>query len=257
MKKLILIPSFVALNVFAINCRDYMQYTFSDSEDFIVDSAYVANTGYDTIYYAPIKYYYTNNKLDSMIRCVGKNCWTYKTKYLKEKTDSTLNMTMFIDDWKSEKIIFLQKDSAITYDYSDDKEKLETISDIITLVLRNDTLYENRKSTNEYDDIKSVITTPDPSDENVCNISETKTTYYGQSNTTTYQEIITNIENGFVVSASNTDQKIFFVYTNSTTSILHKKHPAYIPEKAKHFDLLGRPANKKYIMSVPRGTSAK
>ena len=56
MKKLILILSFIALNVFAINCRDYMQYTFSDSEDFIVDSAYVANTGYDTIYYAPIKY---------------------------------------------------------------------------------------------------------------------------------------------------------------------------------------------------------
>jgi hypothetical protein len=253
MKKLILILSFVALNVFAINCRDYMQYTFSDSEDFIVDSAYVANTAYDTIYYAPIKYYYTNNKLDSMIRCVGKNCWTYKTKYLKEKTDSTLQTTMFIDDWKSEKIIFLQNDSAITYDYSDEKEKLGTISDITTLVLRNDTLYENHKSTNEYEDIKSVITTPDPSDENVCNISETTTTPYGQqSGTKTYQEIITNTENGFVVSASNTDQKIFFVYINSTTSIHSKNRPAYIPEKAKHFDLLGRPANSKYIMKVSR-----
>lgn len=47
----------------------------------------------------------------------------------------------------------------------------------------------------------------------------------------------------------------FFTPRNtSTTPILHKKHPAYIPEKAKHFDLLGRPANKKYIISVPRGT---
>ena len=61
-----------------------------------------------------------------------------------------------------------------------------------------------------------------------------------------------NTENGFVVSASNTDQKIFFVYTNSTTSFLRKNRPAYIPEKAKHFDLLGRPANSKYIMKVSR-----
>ena len=173
---------------------------------------------------------------------------------LEDEKDYYYIGRLTVDDWKSEKIIFLQKDSAITYDYSDDKEKLETISDITTLVLCNDTLYENRKSTNEYDDIKSIVTAPDPDNENVCNISETITTSYGQSNTTTYQEIITNTENGFVVSASNTDQKIFFVYINSTTSFLRKKRPAFTPEKAKHFDLLGRPANKKYIMSVPRGT---
>lgn len=250
MKKIILILSFIALNVFAINCREYMQYTLpytlSGSEDFIIDSAYTANTAYDTIYYSPLKYYYTNNNLDSIVRCVGENCWTLKIKTLKEKTDSTLKITQSIDEWKTEKIIFLQNDSAITYNYSADKEKPETINDITTLVLRNDTLYENFETTDEYDDRKSVITTSDPSDENVCSISETITTSNGQSSTKTYQEIITNTENGFVISASNTDEKIFFVFTNlSTTSILHKKRPTFIPEKAKQFDMLGRSIKNK------------
>ena len=246
MKKLILILSFIALNAFAINCRDYMQYRLSDSEDFIIDSAYAANGGYDFIYYAPLKYYYTDNNLDSIIRCVGEKCTTFKAKILKERTESTLKITQFLNDWKTENIIFLQKDSAITYNYDDDEEKLGTIDDVITLVLRNDTLYENHKPTDEYDDIKSIVTAPDPDNENVCNISETITTSYGLSDTKTYQETVTNTENGFVVSASNTDQKIFFVYTNlSTTSILRKNRPAFILEKAKRFDLLGRPIKNK------------
>ena len=246
MKKLILILSFIALNAFAFNCRDYMQYTFSDSENFIVDSAYTANGGYDFIYYAPLKYYYTDNNLDSIVRCVDENCWTFKIKVVKERTESTLKITQFIDDWKTERIIFLQNDSVITYSYNDDKEKLGTIDDVITLVLRNDTLYENFETTDEYDDRKSVITTSDPSDENVCSISETITTSNGQSSTKTYQEIITNTENGFVISASNTEEKIFLVYTSLySTSILRKNKPAFIPKKAKHFDLLGRPIKNK------------
>ena len=246
MKKLILILSFIALNAFAFNCRDYMQYTFSDSKDFIIDSAYTANGGYDFIYYAPLKYYYTDNNLDSIVRCVGEKCWTFKTKVVKERTESTLKITQFLNDWKTERIIFLQNDSAVTYSYNDDEEKLGTIDDVITLVLRNDTLYENHKPTDEYDDIKKLITVPDPDNENVCNITETKTTYYGQSDTTTYQQIITNTENGFVISASNTEEKIFLVYTNlSATSILRKNRPSFISEKPKYLDLLGRPIKNK------------
>ena len=38
------------------------------------------------------------------------------------------------------------------------------------------------------------------------------------------------------------------VDSNSTTSIQRKIRPAIIPEKAKHFDLLGRPAQGKYTI---------
>ena len=230
MKKIILILSFVALNVFAINCREYMQYIFSytlsDSENFLIDSAYVANGGYDYIYYSPLKYYYTNNNLDSIVRCVGDECWTFKIKTLKEKTESTLKITQFIDDWKTEKIIFLQNDSAITYSYSDEEDKLGTIGD---------------------DDKKSLITAPDPSNEYACNITETTTTSYGTSDTTTYQEIITNTENGFILSESHTDEKVFFVKVgpNFSTSISRKNRPAIILKKTQPFDLLGRPIKNK------------
>ena len=251
MKKIILILSFVALNVFAINCREYMQYIFSytlsDSENFLIDSAYVANGGYDYIYYSPLKYYYTNNNLDSIVRCVGDECWTFKIKTLKEKTESTLKITQFIDDWKTEKIIFLQNDSAITYSYSDEEDKLGTIDDVSTLVLRNNTLYEKHEPIDEYDDKKSLITAPDPSNEYACNITETTTTSYGTSDTTTYQEIITNTENGFILSESHTDEKVFFVKVgpNFSTSISRKNRPAIILKKTQPFDLLGRPIKNK------------
>jgi hypothetical protein len=62
-----------------------------------------------------------------------------------------------------------------------------------------------------------------------------------------HQELIETTETGFTVSYSNFDTKAFFakVDPNSTTSILRKNRPSFIPEKAKHFDLLGRHIKNK------------
>ena len=110
---------------------------------------------------------------------------------------------------------------------------------------------------------ENTLRTPSPEKENTCNAIDYTLKKQGDTYTKTFdkahQELIETTETGFTVSYSNYDAKNFFVNVgpNSTTSFLRKNRPAFIPEKAKHFDLLGRPANKKYIISVPRGTSAK
>ena len=256
MKKIILILSILAINAFAIDCRGYMNYfvnhaSIYDFSEYRIDSAYIANESIDLIYYSPLKYHYTENNLDSLVRCVGEKCWTFNMKVTKEKTDSSTKVSIFFveDQVSNDIILFNGKDSAITYNYSDDQEKPGVIVSIGSLFLRGDTLYESWEDPDEISDKRSTITTPDPNDENVCIVTKTVAPAYGSPKTETYRETITNTENGFVISASNTEEKKFFVFTkDSTTPIKRKIHPTVIPEKTKHFDLLGRSAQGKYTV---------
>lgn len=102
---------------------------------------------------------------------------------------------------------------------------------------------------------KITVTTPDASNENICNVTvyeypKNDSTFQNLENIIDeYQDTITNTENGFIVSFSNNDAKWFYVLANEpTTSIRRKVRPATIPEKARHFDLLGRPAKGRYTV---------
>ena len=250
MKKAILILSILALNAFAVNCRDYMQYTFSESEDFIADSAYIENYGHDFSYYASMKYHYTGNNLDSIVRCVELegtyNCSTIRQKTVKEKSEKNIKTTTYYNDQIiQEETYFIGMDSSLAYVYSPAISDEPKISHMEISYLRHDTLYrevwELPESTLQKE--QSSFINPDPNDENTC----ITTSYDSPSNTT--QQIITNTENGFVISASNTDEKIFYVFTNSSPTSIHQKlRPALNYKNAKHFDLLGRPVQGKYTV---------
>ena len=108
---------------------------------------------------------------------------------------------------------------------------------------------------------KITVITPDPSNENLCNFTiyepvENDTALQSltkQNIISEYQATITNTEKGFIVSFSNNDAKWFYVLASEPTTSIHRKvRPATIPEKARHFDLLGRPAKSEHIIKVGR-----
>jgi hypothetical protein len=191
---------------------------------------------------------------------------------MKETTDSTIKLTTSLleSNISQVTIYYLEKDSTCIYQYGLNSDKPDSLEDIFCMYLHNDTLYDEKMNIDgtPYENpdespriYENTLRTPSPENENTCNAIDYTLKKQGDTYTKTFdkshQEFIETTEAGFTVSYSNFDTKAFFakVDPNSTTSILRKNKPAFIPEKAKHFDLLGRPANKKYIISVPRGTS--
>lgn len=250
MKKLILILSILALNAFAANCLDYIHYLFNGeiSDIFHLDSVYGVSFIDDTdTSYSTVKYFYTDNKLDSTIKCGSYGCKTNKYKQTIEKTDSTIKVTHLDLTYgdRKEYVIFPDKDSSITFIYGLDSGKPDSLEIISYNPLRNDTLYNDRwfAEGRPYN-FGNEKFAPDPNDENICNMTIYNSGYKSENGT--YQLIITNTENGFKVFNTQYNQSAFFIYTNtSTTSILHKKRPTFIPEKAKQFDMLGRSIKNK------------
>lgn len=257
MKKAILILSILALNAFAANCLDYIHYLFNGeiSDIFHLDSVYGVSFIDDTdTSYSTVKYFYTDNKLDSTITCGSYGCKTNKYKQTIEKTDSTIKLT-HLDltyDNREEHVILLNKDSSTTYVYGLDSGKPDSLEIISYRSLHNDTLhYNNWFAEGRPYTFGNQIYAPDPNDENICNYTIYNSEY--ESENGTYQLIITNTENGFQLFHTQYNQSAFFIYTNnSTTSIQRKIRPAVHYKKAKHFDLLGRPANSKYFIKVNR-----
>lgn len=266
MKKLILILSFIALNVHAVNCLEFLRSAYLEfgmNNNYRPDSSYAPSfVDEGKIYYSSFKYHYTDNSLDSIVKCNSRGiCDTYNYKQTKETTESTIKLTStnLNYDQSDVSILFLGKDSTYKYIYGLDSGKPDSLEIVNSIFLRNDTLYDERwYSDGTPYNFGSHIRTPDPENENTCNTTnytlEKNGDTYVKSITETYQELIETTETGFTLSYSNNNTKYFFVKVgpNSTTAILHKKHPAYIPEKAKHFDLLGRPANSKYIIKINR-----
>jgi hypothetical protein len=257
MKKLFLIFSILALNAFAINCRDMLQTSFTSSttNTYLVDSAYIENYSYDFTYYASMKYHYTGNNLDSIVRCVEDNCSTIHQKMVQEKSEKNIKTTTYYNDQIiQEETYFIGMDSSLTYVFSPAISDEPKVSYIRISYLRNDTLYREvwDLPENTLQKEQSSFITPDPNDENTCII----TSYDSPSSTT--RQIITNTENGFVVSNKNSEEKMFYILVNpnSTTSFQRKIRPTIIPEKAKHFDPLGRPIKNKskldYTMQVTK-----
>ena len=129
---------------------------------------------------------------------------------------------------------------------------------IIIWHIRNDTLYEN----------SSFIVTYDPGFKNRCfqtkaNDSSYKELYEYETKGDTLVEydgsLLGNVgyPSGHSKATDSVWTKTFYVpfNTEQPLGIFRTPRPTNISKKGRHFDLLGRPANKKYIMSVPRGTS--
>ncbi|MBO5532921.1 MAG: hypothetical protein J5977_10775 [Fibrobacter sp.] len=256
MKKIILILSILALNAFAINCRNMLQAFFASNatNTYLADSAYIENYGSDFTYYASMKYHYTGNNLDSIVRCVEENCSTILQKTVQEKSEENIKTTTYYNDQIiQEETYLIGKDSSLAYVYSPAISDEPEIDYMRISYLRHDTLYREvwdlSKSTLQKE--QSSFITPDANDENTCII-----TSYDSPSSTTHQ-IITNTENGFVVSNRISEEKMFYILVNpnSTTSVKRKIRPTIIPEKAKHFDLLGRPIkNKSEYIHTPQVT---
>ena len=249
MKKFFLILSLLAMNAFAVNCRNMIQASFSanSSNVYLADSAYIENYGSDFTYYASMKYHYTGNNLDSIVRCVEDKCSTIRQKTVQEKTETTIKTTTYYNDQIiQEETHLIGKDSSIAYVYSPVISDEPEIDYKKISYLRHDTLYTEvwDLPENTLQKEQSSFTTPDPNDENTC-----ITTSYG-SPSSTIQKTITDTENGFIISNKDSEEKMFYILVNpeSTTSIHHKVRPSSIPKKAKHYDLLGRPAQGKYTV---------
>ena len=281
MKKLILILAILALNVFAAGCRDYMRLSVSfwNFDEYHIDSVYRANYFGSLVYYTVLKLHYTNNDVDSLIRCVDvDDCEYMHVETITEKTDTSINKTIYIDGiFANEQLTSIDGGSStyISYDMSKDTisdEEIESlkgdssipayiriihhrvffIDEIGINFLKNDTLYKTEME-------KNTVITPDPSNENICNFTvyeplKSDTAFItDQDIISEYQATITNTEKGFIVSFSNSDEKWFYILANEPTTSIHRKfHPAIIPEKSKKFDLLGRPAKSEHIIKVNR-----
>ena len=254
MKKLILILAILALNTFAAGCRDYMRLSVSfwNFDEYHLDSLYAAHYIESDVYYSESKFYYTNNNLDSMVRCVGE-CENMPIETITEKTDTSINKTIYIDGILSEEeLTSIGGDSSIYISYHIRNDSLVGINNIKNNFLSNDTLYKIEIKQN-------TVITPDPSNEYICNF----TTYKPLRNDTAfitdqdiiseYQATITNTEKGFIVSFSNSDEKWYYTLANEPTTSIHRKvRPAIILEKPKQFDLLGRPTKSEHIIKVNR-----
>ncbi len=246
MKKYILILSLALLSFASANCLEYMmkfQATTlamydKDFDGLVLDSMYVdkgtANNRGEHIY--TWRGYYKDGALDSIYE---GNYWNGEWQYQGTKNSSSIMVTHEDNVWT---LIGETINGDILTKYYFDEDSLTIVAsdeddeyaDIY--VLRNDTLF--RPSDDE-------IIVMDDKDTNTCYVKNKYDNY-----TTIWYRYEVSFQDGKVVLSKTyieeeLDNKVMiYFYTprnSSNTSILRKNRPAFIPEKDKHFDLLGRP----------------
>ena len=169
MKKLILILSILALNAFAVNCRDYMRLSVSfwNFDEYHLDSVYAANYFGSLIYYSESKFYYKNGNLISTVRCYGDDCEYVPIEndnpdsivkcngdceyapieIMTEKTNTSTNRTIYTNDiFFGEEITSIDGDSStyISYDMSKDTISDEEIASLDSSVFAYIRIIQNR-----------------------------------------------------------------------------------------------------------------
>jgi len=164
---------FLTINVLAFNCRDMLAASFSSNNTniYLADSAYIENYGSDFTYFASIKYHYTENNLDSIVRCVEGNCSTIHQKTVQEKTENSIKtITYYNDQIIQEETSILEKNSSLAYVYSPVISDEPEIDYIKISYLRHDTLYTEvwDLPENTFQKEQSFFITPDLNDENTC-----------------------------------------------------------------------------------------
>ncbi len=257
MKKLILFLSLAFFSFASANCLEYMMkfqvatiaMYDKDFDGLLLDSIYVdkgtANNRGERIY--TWKGYYKDGTLDSIYEGDYRNG---EWQYLGTKNTSSVTVTHEGNNWTlvGETI---NGDPQTKYYFDGDSLAIVTsdegdeYTDIY--VLRNDTLF--RPSEDE-------ITVMDEKDNNTCYVKNK----YDNYAIIWYRYEVSFQDDKVILSKTYIEEELdnkvmtyFFIPRNtSITSILRKNRPAFIPEKAKHFDLLGRPAKGKHIIKVNR-----
>ncbi|SMP57974.1 hypothetical protein [Fibrobacter sp. UWB10] len=251
----------------AANCLDFSRSAYLEyglNNNYRLDSTYSVYLVDDgKTYFSSYKYYYTDNSLDSIVECqTNGTCDTQKLKQTRRTTDSTIELTITdLHYGNSEVRVFVPgRDSSYKYIYGQNSGNPDSLEIIIHFFLHNDTLYIDEKWITDgtpYTFMNFTIT-PDSKNANICNMTgytiEKQDDQQIKSIKDTFQIFTETTETGFIASYSNTDTKLFFVKVgpNSSTSIHRKVRPTVNYKNAKHFDLLGRPANSKYIIKVNR-----
>ena len=257
MKKLILFLSLAFFSFASANCLEYMMkfqvatiaMYDKDFDGLLLDSIYVdkgtANNRGERIY--TWKSYYKDGTLDSIYEGDYRNG---EWQYLGTKNTSSVTVTHEGNNWTlvGETI---NGDPLTKYYFDGDSLAIVTsdegdeYTDIY--VLRNDTLF--RPSEDE-------ITVMDEKDNNTCYVKNK----YDNYAIIWYRYEVSFQDDKVILSKTYIEEELdnkvmtyFFIPRNtSITSILRKNRPAFIPEKAKRFDLLGRPAKGKHIIKVNR-----
>lgn len=256
MKKLILILATLAL--FSQSFADcihtvfeYEQATIAgydkSFDGLLFDSMYVdkgtANTRGNSIYI--LKYYRTGDKVDSAYEANLRNGeWQYKTTinpdsvvYDIDHVENNWTIMGSANGVSDTISIYFDGDSlAITS--TDEAGKYTNI-----YVMGNDTLF--RRS-------ESEIIVNDEKDTNTCYVKDSRDNYV-----TTWYRYDTEVKNDRVIVSKTyiedgLDHKVmtYFMFRRKagTDAILHKVRPAVNYKNARHFDLLGRPAQGKYTV---------
>ena len=251
MKKLLLILSILALNAFAFNCirttfdlivlSEYEMYD-EGYEGLVPDSFYV-DQGEDS--YFSVKYYRTKNYLDSA-REYFSNLDTsdyrltiYNTTAKIEKNGSSKTITLYTGGIPSQEIYAYLEGDSLYYKNYIFEDGAKTVDDYQSVYIKNDTLYT----------ADGNIIINDPENENKC-IAQyyySEVSSWGTWMTYEYETkgdtLIQTRDRGKIL-------RTFYVPVKSqgTTSIKRKIRPAVDYKNAKHFDLLGRPAQGKYTV---------
>ena len=165
-------------------------------------------------------YVYKNGKLQS----TEKN-YKYTEKIVHTATIESIEDSVHMDI------------KVTSYENGEEKKQDKSIR---TLSLRNDTLYI---SDGEWDYDKTIIV-QDEDSKNRC--------YTGKKENPRYVFQIEIRNDTLIRTEYNSKGKWTYLYApvqnESATSIQRKFRPAIRPENAKHFDLLGRPAQGKYTI---------
>lgn len=258
MKKIILIFALTFFSLASANCLktifdfERYEYLLHDKEygGLVLDSMYVdkgtANNRGERIY--TWKGYYKDGILDSVHEGEYRDGkWEYRdTKYsLNINITHEGNVWTIIGTSGEEEIkdvIYFDGDSLAVTTTDEDDEYTSIY------VMKNDTLFMPSED-------QAIVM--DETDTNTCYQKE-----YYDGTWTTWHRIETSVQDGKLIVSKTyieegLDNKVMIYYmvprnSESTSSIRQKNRPAIIPEKAKYFDLLGRPAKSEHIIKVNR-----
>lgn len=231
-------------------------------------SIYANGDTIDEPYYYTTKTIWNGNAIEQKVNYEGS-----KLDSLEVKSTSTPAITVQQDDdeifykissdgSKTEERTYIKKDSSYTSTSKRGYEAGESYTSTNTeeRFIRDDTLfihksYSTSSSTSFSLRINHYLIIHDPDNKNQCIEKNYSINDDGTKSVKDEIQRIFTIEetaNGFMITTktpnSSTPTKSFYVYNENTTSIKRKIRQAIIPEKAKHFDLLGRPAQGKYTM---------
>ena len=269
MRKLIITSIFIitTLNAFAINCTRYL---FDIHEKANLNDGVAKGMKSDSVFiqyrdtqhsteYEITKYYWTVDQYDSAITYRKKHNsdeWEITVYRPSDSSDSHLEITLegnivrYFYTGKSistENLIYDGKDSVnhVTKYIDSETGEVRSIYEDIS-ILRNDTIYKSANNGK-----LNYITFLDSADENKCymmtgdNYEDIEAIYEFKMRGDTLIEIET-MPGGY-----QSTFMAFYIPDDKTTSIITRKtRPTFKRQKAKPFDLLGRPAKGKYTVKV-------